>query len=80
MDSKPTLDIINLRVCEKHRRDWKRRISAIVHEDKKARSRANRILRKWRGKQEELTGEEIEDPDPYQPTYVFYCLEAVQSQ
>jgi hypothetical protein len=76
MDLKPTLDMNNLRECVKHRRDWKRRISAIVHEDKKVRSRANRILRKWRDKQDNLLGYEDEDPDPYRSTYLFYCLEA----
>jgi hypothetical protein len=76
MDLKPTIDIINLRECAKHRRDWKRRVSAIVYEDKRHRSRATRILRKWRDTQDNLLGYEDEDPNPYRPTYVFYCLEA----
>ena len=77
MDLKPTLDIINLCECAQYRKEWRRKIRELIHTDKKVRSRENRILRKWRDKQEELLGyEDEEDPDPYRPTYVFYCLEA----
>lgn len=77
MDLKPTLNVDDLRQCEEYRKEWKRKIRELIHTDKKVRSRENRILRKWRDKQDELLGyEDEEDPDPYQPTYVFFCLEA----
>ncbi len=76
MDPKPTLETEHLPQCAEHSKEWKRKIRELVHTDKRVRSRENRVLRKWRDKQDELLGYEEEDPDPYQPTYVFYCLEA----
>ena len=77
MDAKPTLDTEDLPQCTQHSKEWKRKLRELIHTDKKVRSRENRILRKWREKQDELLGyDDEEDPDPYQPTYVFYCLEA----
>jgi hypothetical protein len=29
---------------------------------------------KFRSKQRELLDDDIEDPSPYEPTYVFYCV------
>jgi len=76
MDNKPTLDTKDLTQCAEHQREWKRKVRELIHADKRVRSRENRILRKWRDKQDELLGYDDEDPNPYQPTYVFYCLEA----
>lgn len=80
MDAKPTLDISNLGYCAKHSREWKKRVKLVVHDNKKLRTKASRILSKWRVKQEELVGDNIEDPNPYQPSYVFYCLEVAHRE
>jgi hypothetical protein len=72
MDPKPTLDINKLEFCETRHREWKRHMKNLIRQS----TRMNRIVHKWRKKQECLIGSDQEDPDPYKPTYVFYCLEA----
>ena len=43
--------------------------------DTKDYAKSYRIMKKFREKQRMLLGaESIEDPDPFEPTYVFYCF------
>ena len=44
----------------------------ISKDDKKVISR---ILTRYRRKQRRLWGKTVEDPDPYDSDYVFFCLE-----
>lgn len=42
----------------------------------KEKRKVTRVLHKWRKKQRELLGHrDIEDPNPFDKTYVFYCLD-----
>ena len=43
--------------------------------EKKDYAKMYRVMKKFREKQQMLLGEEsIEDPDPFDRTYVFYCF------
>lgn len=43
--------------------------------DKKDYAKMYRVMKKYRAKQIDLLEDnDIEDPDPYVPTYVFYCF------
>lgn len=45
----------------------------------KDRAKAYRTLKKFREKQQDLLGDDsIEDPDPFEPTYVFYCFKGTR--
>lgn len=80
MDSemKPTLDVDNLedhKVVEKRRKTWKRHLKSALYISKNDKQKVAYVLHKWRKKQRELLGQkDIEDPDPFVETYVFYCL------
>jgi hypothetical protein len=73
MDARPTLDVINLdsprRVYRERRRAMK---LDIPKQDKKL---ATRVVSRYRRKQKRLIGKTVDDPDPYDSDYVFYCLE-----
>lgn len=77
MDSKPILDVEDLRYCAEHSREWKRRIKRIELSQK---TKVSRILYKWRKRQAASLGYKSEDPDPYNPSYVFFCLEGVREK
>jgi hypothetical protein len=71
MDSPPTLDISNLEspssLIKKRRRALKRAMDR--------NSQATAVVSKYRRKQRKLLDDSTEsDPDPYDETYVFYCL------
>lgn len=66
---RPTLDVINLDCSEqlyyKRANRLKRRLGV--------RRKARRILKTFRTmQQDKLPGESIEDPYPYDPSYIFY--------
>lgn len=43
--------------------------------EKKDYAKMYRVMKKFRRKQMELLeADDIEDPDPYVPTYIFYCF------
>ena len=43
--------------------------------NKKDYAKMYRVMKKYRSKQMDLLeDDDIEDPDPYVPTYVFYCF------
>lgn len=75
MESRPHLDVDNLSVpaslTRSRKAHYRSRLSPWTKEDKQ---RLYRILYTFRRKQRDLTDENVEDPDPYDPTYVFYCL------
>ena len=47
----------------------------IPKEEKKI---VSRVLTRYRRKQRRLWGKTVEDPDPYDSDYVFYCLEGTR--
>jgi hypothetical protein len=73
MDPRPTLDVINL---ESPRRVYRERRRAMKLElPKEQKKIASRVVSRYRRKQKKLWGKTVSDPDPYDPDYVFYCLE-----
>ena len=73
MEARPTLDLDNLdspsSLVKSRRRALKRAMSRTT--------RASEVVSKYRRKQRRLLdGESESDPDPYDPYYVFYCLDA----
>lgn len=71
---KPTIDV-KIRTDDKLIRKRKRRLKEAMDISKKERKKVAHVLHKWRKKQRELLDkDDIEDPDPFAKTYVFYCL------
>jgi hypothetical protein len=67
---KPTIDPESL--CLKRTNDIRKKILKC---DPRDHAKAYRIMKKFREKQQRLLGEEsIEDPDPFEPTYIFFCF------
>jgi hypothetical protein len=49
--------------------------------DSKDRAKLYRTMRKFRTKQMLLLGDEsIEDPDPFDPSYIFYCFTGIREE
>lgn len=76
MNDRPTLDVTNLE-CPSALRTYRRRKFAhrwIICMGPKP-GKLYYVLRKYRKMQQELLGSDcIDDPDPFVPTYVFYCF------
>lgn len=76
---KPTIDTKSKgdsSLAEKRRKAWKRKMKKILDVSKKDKKKVSEILHRWRKKQRRLLGiRHVEDPHPFEPTYVFYCLE-----
>lgn len=70
---RPTLDVVNLvsppALTSKRRARMKKVLGP-------AGPVVSRILSKYRTRQTHLLGDRDEDPCPYKPTYVFYCLDS----
>ena len=67
---KPTIDPESPNT--KRSDDLRKKISKC---DAKDYAKAYRTMKKFRERQQMLLGEEsIEDPNPFEPTYVFYCF------
>ena len=76
MDPRPTLDVVNLDSPSRLRRQRRRAMEIeIPKEEKKI---VSRVLTRYRRKQRRLWGKTVEDPDPYDSDYVFYCLEGTR--
>lgn len=61
---------------EKRKKEWKKHMKAVLYISKTEKQRVSYVLHKWRKKQRKLLGKkDIEDPDPFTETYVFYCLD-----
>lgn len=71
MDPRPTLDVENLNppkvlVCQRR----------LLLKTAICRGKGvTRIVSRWRRRQRESLESTDSDPDPYDPSYVFYCLE-----
>ncbi len=73
MDPRPTLDVVHL---DSPRRVYRARRRAMKLElPKEEKKLASRVVSRYRRKQTQLWGKRVSDPDPYDPDYVFYCLE-----
>ena len=71
MDPRPTLDIENLSPPKILVRQRKLLLKTAVCQGKGV----TRIVSRWRRLQRDSLSSTDSDPDPYHPSYVFYCLE-----
>lgn len=78
MDPRPTLDVTELESPKTLLRKRKRLIREAIKAtlSKKDRRKCREVLSRYRRKQRRLSGSSESDPDPYDETYVFYCLGA----
>lgn len=76
MDLKPTLDLTNLRSPAALQARRRRRMESIIQQTYTDvdRKQVTAVLRKLRSQQTRRLGYRYEDPDPYDPEYLFYCL------
>lgn len=82
MDSRPSIELdspTNSLLIKMRRNETAKRIPK--YEGKEYR-RMYYVLTKYRRKQRELFAtcnmkEDIQDPDPYNPAYVFYCFQGI---
>jgi hypothetical protein len=70
---RPTLDVVNLTSPPALKSKRRSALKKIVGP---AGPVTSRVLSKYRKRQTQLLGESDEDPCPYKPTYVFYCLDS----
>lgn len=66
---RPTIDVTNLdspRSLEKERK------KALRSRIPRVSPRANVVVARYRNRQRDLLGESNDDPDPYDPTYIFF--------
>ncbi len=71
MDTRPTLDVVNLNSPRTLVRYRRRLIKSAVPRI----SGDTRVVSRYRRRQRRALGSKDSDPDPYDPSYVFYCLE-----
>lgn len=73
MEPRPKLDVMNLsspaELTKQRKAVFKKALGPVG-------PIASRVLSKYRARQTKLLGESDEDPNPYSPTYVFYCLDS----
>jgi len=75
MDPRPTLQVTNLSFPAALRASRKRdHLSRLASWTKQDKQKLYRVMYTFRTKQRALTDDDPEDPSPYTPTYVFYCL------
>jgi len=76
MDLKPTLDVTNLRSTAKLQSERRKTMESAIQRTYTDvdRKQVTAILRKLRTQQTKRLGFREEDPDPYDPDYLFYCL------
>ncbi len=76
MEEKPTIDIDSPAANRKHTS-----IPRLLNLTMKERIHVCSILEKFRKRQIELLeSESITDPDPFEPTYIFYCFKGMSNQ
>jgi hypothetical protein len=82
MDPRPILEVDDLVYSSTLEKTRKRRLRARMPiEDKHARRRFEYVINKYRGKQRALLEKfNIEDPDPYVPTYIFFCFQGTYDE
>lgn len=74
MDPRPTLDEIVIRAKQSVLQTRIRQIKQAM--PKEERARVSYVVNKYRKKQRKMMeDDDIEDPNPYAASYVFYCLE-----
>lgn len=74
---RPTLVVDNLCTPDSL---YKKRKSALRKAMGPPSPESNRVLAKYRTRQTKLLGKRDDDPHPYSPRYVFYCLDSPPSE
>lgn len=69
---RPTLDVVNLQSPPALK---SKRRSALKKVLGPSGPVVSRVLSKYRKRQAQLLGDSDEDPSPYSPTHIFYCLD-----
>lgn len=84
MEPRPTVDVTNLdstRRLRSHRRKvMKRILKAFMDLSKQEKKSVSKVVSWYRSRQKKLLGETDSDPNPYDSTYIFYCLENAPQQ
>jgi hypothetical protein len=74
MTPKPTIDLESPRAS--HRERYKEFVKLLPKYDKKDYGRMYYVMKKFRNRQRVLLDkDDIEDPDPFMATYIFYCFQ-----
>jgi hypothetical protein len=73
MDPRPTLDVVNLNPPKSLLKKRRRALKKAIPRDKEMR----KVVSKYRRRQVRYldSDDDDADPDPYEPSYIFYCLE-----
>jgi hypothetical protein len=77
MDLRPTIAVHGLNSSSSLLRRRRRAISKVIKSIQNAADKEalRRVLSRYRRKQRRALGETDSDPDPYEPSYVFFCLQ-----
>lgn len=74
MTPRPEIDLESPRVSARER--YKEFKKLLPKYEKKDYGKMYYTMKKFRDRQRDLLEkEDVEDPDPYMPTYVFYCFQ-----
>ena len=76
MDLKPTLDVTHLRSPAALQAQRRKQMDSVIQRSYTDvdRKQIAAVLRRYRTRQTKRLGYRYEDPDPYDPEYLFYCL------
>lgn len=72
---RPTLLVNGPYRSSAHAKAWDRHRTALLAIPKEEEAQIRRILATHRRRQTRKLGQRNEDPDPYDPSYIFFCLE-----
>lgn len=72
---RPTLVVTGAFRSRANTMDIKARHNRILAHSKEEEAQIRKILAKYRGRQTRKLGHRDEDPDPYDSTYIFFCLD-----
>jgi hypothetical protein len=72
---KPTVILSGPAYCSAHQKTWSKRLTAAIAIPPEEARTIRKILAAHRSRQTRKLGSRDEDPDPYDKTYIFYCLD-----
>jgi hypothetical protein len=73
---RPTIDTNgSFRGASAREKAWRHRMQVILAIPKEEEDVIRKVLAAHRRRQTRKLGYRYEDPDPYDPSYLFYCLE-----
>lgn len=80
--SRPTLDVVHHsdRIAAHRQKVWNVRLRRLLAIPKEEEVIIRNVLAKHRRRQTRRLGSRDEDPDPYDRTYIFYCLQGQREE